>query len=132
MPILPSVAIGTLLVAALLIAIFRSDTPANPTAPKQAALAAVAPLVCVLISYVTYRAIDSYLAVHLTPPKPWIMPIRIGMFLGIIAPLFVGVYFASQTARAANRGLRFIGAVEMLVCGFYGAVLLFASTVGFG
>lgn len=95
-------------------------------------LSAIAPVVCALISYATYRAIDSHLAVHLAPPKPWIMPMRIGMLFGVIAPSFVGVYFANQTARAANRGLRFVGAMEMLVCGFYGAVLLFAFTVGFG
>lgn len=54
------------------------------------------------------------------------------MFLGGIVPWFVGVYFAYQTARAANKGLSAIGAVELLVCVLCGVVLLFASSVGFG
>lgn len=60
------------------------------------------------------------------------MPMRVGMFLGGIVPWFVGVYFAYQTARAANKGLSAIGAVELLVCVLCGVVLLFASSVGFG
>ena len=137
MPILPTATVGVLLVAALLIAIFKGSRPPQPvpTAPttqKQATLAAVVPVVCALISYATFRAIGIYLTVHLAPPIPWITPMRVGMFLGGIAPWFVGVYFAYQTARAANKGLRAIGAVELLVCVLYGAILLFASTVGFG
>ena len=149
MPILPTATVGVLLVAALLIAIFKGSrppqsVPTTPTAQKQAALAAVVPVVCALISYATFRAIGIYLTVHLAPPIPWITPMRVGMFLGGIAPWFVGmflggiapwfvgVYFAYQTARAANKGLRAIGAVELLVCVLYGAILLFASTVGFG
>ena len=137
MPILPTATVGVLLVAALLIAIFKGSrppqsVPTTPTAQKQAALAAVVPVVCALISYATFRAIGIYLTVHLAPPIPWITPMRVGMFLGGIAPWFVGVYFAYQTARAANKGLRAIGAVELLVCVLYGAILVFASTVGFG
>ena len=137
MPILPTVTVGILLVAALLIAIFKGGRPpqpipTTPTASNQAALAAVVPVVCALISYATFRAIGSYLTVHLAPPKPWITPMRVGMFLGGIAPWFVGIYFAYKAARAANRGLRAIGAVELIACVLYGSLLLFASTVGFG
>jgi hypothetical protein len=55
---------------------------------------------------------------------------RVGMFLGGIVPRFVGL--AYKTARAANRGLRAIGAVELLACVLYGVILLFASTVALG
>jgi len=137
MPILPTVTVGVLLVAALLIAIFKGSRPpqtipTTPTASNQAALAAVVPVVCALISCTTFQAIGSYLTVHLAPSKAWIMPMRVGMFLGGIVPWFVGIYFAYKTARAANEGLRAIGTVELLACILYGAVLLFASTVGFG
>jgi hypothetical protein len=137
MPILPTVTVGVLLVAALLIAIFKGSRPpqpipTTPTASNQAALAAIVPVVCALISYATLQATGSYLTVHLAPPKPWIMPMRVGMLLGGIVPWFVGIYFAYKTARAANKGLRAIGAVELLACSLYGAVLLFASTFGFG
>ena len=56
-----------------------------------------------MISYATFQAIGSSLPVHLAPPKPY------------------------KSARAANRGLRAIGAVELLPCVLYGVVLLFAS-----
>ncbi len=65
------------------------------------------------------------------------MPTLIGMIHGFnVARRTVRyepiAYFAYKSARAANKGLRPIGAVELLACTLYGAVLLFASTVGFG
>jgi hypothetical protein len=126
-----------LLVAALLIAIFKGSRPpqpipTTPTVSKKAALTALVPVGCALISFGTYKAISFYLTIYLEPPKPWIIPMRIGWFLGVVAPWFVGSYFAYETSRAANKGLRAIGALEVLTCVLYGAVLLFASTVGFG
>ena len=137
MQMLAVLTLVVLLVAALLIAIFKGSRPpqpipTTPTASKKAALTALVPVGCALISFATYKAISLYLTLHLEPPKPWIIPMRIGWFLGVVAPWFVGIYFAYQTSRAANKGLRAIGALEVLTCVLYGAVLLFASTVGFG
>jgi len=81
-----------LLVATLLIAIFKGSRPpqpipTTPTASKQAALAAVIPVVCALISYATFRAIGSYLTIHFAPPKPWITLMRVGMFFRRYCPV---------------------------------------------
>jgi hypothetical protein len=137
MQMLAVLTIVVLLVAALLLAIFKGSRasqpiPTTPTAPKRAALDALMPVGSALISYATYNAFRFYLTVHLEPPKPWIIPMRIGWFLGVVAPWFVGIYFAYQTSRAANKGLRAVGALEVLICVLYAAVLLFASTVGIG
>ena len=137
MQILAVLTLVVLLVAALLIAIFKGSRPpqpipTTPTAPKKAALAAIVPVGCALISYATFKAFGFYLTSHLAPPKPWITPMRIGWLVGVVAPWFVAIYFAYQTSRAVNKGLRAIGALEVLICVLYAAVLLFASTVGFG
>lgn len=137
MNILPFVALIVLVLGALLVAIFKSSRPpqpipSNPTAPKRAVRAAFVPLACAVVSYATYKGLDLYLTVHLVPPKPLILPMRAGWFVGGVAPWFVGLYFAYVTARAANKVLRAIGALEVLICLLYGSFLLFASTVGFG
>jgi hypothetical protein len=61
----------------------------------------------------TYKGLDLYLTVHLVPPKPLILPMRAGWFVGGVAPWFVGLYFAYVTARAANKVLRSIGAIAL-------------------
>ncbi len=137
MNILPLITLVVLLLAALLIAIFKGSrplqaVPSNPTAPKRAASAAIVPVVCALISYATLKGFGLYLNVHLVPPKPLIVPMRVAWFVGVIAPWFVGLYFAYLAARAANKVLRAVGAVEVLICLLQGSFWLLASTVGFG
>src|ERR1700691_4838006 len=132
MNILPVVTVSALLLAALLIAIFKGSrppqpVPSNPTAPKRAKFAALVPVVCAVFSYTTFKLLDLYLTVHLAPSKPFAIPMRVGWFVGVIAPWFVGVYFAYMTARAANKVLRAIGALEVVICLLYGSVLLFAA-----
>jgi membrane protein CcdC involved in cytochrome C biogenesis len=49
---------------------------------------------------------------HLAVPRPlsiWII------LIGVIAPWCVGIYFAYRAARAANKTLRAIGSMEVLV-----------------
>ena len=137
MNILPVVTVVVLLFATLLIAVFKGSRPpqpipSNPTAPKRAKFAALVPVVCVVVSDATFKAFGSYLRVHLVPPEQLVIPMRVGWFVGAIAPWFVGLYFAYVAARAANKALRAIGALEVLICLLYGSFLLFASTVGLG
>ena len=137
MNILPVATVVGLLLAALLIAVFKGSRPPqpippNPTAPKHAVFTACVPVVCAFISFATYKGFDLYLNVHLAPPKPLIVPMRVGWFVGVIAPWFVGLYFAYMASRAVNKGLRAIGALEVLTCLLCGSFLLSASTVGFG
>ena len=137
MSILPFVTVLGLLLAALLVAIFKGSRPpqpipSNPTAPKRAVFSAFVPVVCAAISYLILKSFDWYLTAHLAPPKQLIIPLRVGWFVGLIAPWFVGLYFVYGTARAASKVLRAIGALELLMCLFYGLALLFGSTIGFG
>jgi hypothetical protein len=137
MNMLPVVTVVVLLLATLLVAVFKGSRPpqpipSNPTAPKRAKFAALVPVVCAVVSYATFKAFGSYLRVHLVPPEQLVIPMRVGWFVGVIAPWFVGLYFAYVAARAANKALRAIGALEVLICLLYGSFLLFASTVGFG
>ena len=114
MTILATAMVGALLLAALLIAIFKGSRPpqpipSNPTAPKRAALAAFLPIVCVAIQYATFKGVALYRVAYLEQPKPLII-----LLVGVIAPWLVGIYFAYRAARAANKVLRAIGAVEVL------------------
>jgi hypothetical protein len=116
MQILATIVVAVVLLAGLLVAIFKGSRPpqpiaSSPTPPKRAAIAAFVPVVCAVIQYATFRALASYLWTHLAPPKPLIV-----LFLvGLIAPWFVGLYFAYSAARAANVVLRAIGASEVLI-----------------
>lgn len=114
MNILATATVGALLLAALLIAIFKGSRPPQPipssaTAPKRAALAAFVPIVCVVIQYATFKGVTLYRVAYLEQPKPLII-----LLVGVIAPWLVGIYFAYMAARAASKVLRTIGAVEML------------------
>jgi hypothetical protein len=134
---LPGITVGVLLLVALLVAIFKGSRPpqpipSNPTAPRRAAFAAFVPVVCAVVSYATFRGIGFYLSFHHEAVKPFAAAMRIVMFAGGIAPWFVGAYFAYVTARAANKALRAIGALETLLCAICGSALLFSATFGFG
>jgi len=86
--------------------------PEHPTPPKKAAVASLIPGVCAAILYGTFKGLDHYLRDHLAVPRPlsiWII------LIGVIAPWCVGIYFAYRTARAANKTLRAIGSMEVLV-----------------
>jgi hypothetical protein len=137
MNMLPVVTVAVLLLATLLVAAFKGSRPpqpipSNPTTPKRAKFAALVPVVCAVLSYATFKTFGSYLRVHLVPPEQLVIPMRVGWFVGVIAPWFVGLYFAYVAARAANKALWAIGSLEVLICLLYGSFLLFASTVGFG
>ena len=67
-------------------------------------------VVCAAILLVTFTRLGPYVSEHLSPPKPLIV-----VFVGGIAPWFVGIYFAYMAARARNKVLRAIGAPEVLV-----------------
>jgi uncharacterized membrane protein YfcA len=95
MQMLAVISIAVLILAALLVAIFRGSRPpqpipASPTVPKQAAFAALVPIVCAVIPYATFKGVELYLNHGLAPPKPLVI-----LLLGVIAPWFVGIYFAS-------------------------------------
>jgi hypothetical protein len=86
--------------------------PERPTPPKKAAVASLIPGVCAAIFYGAFKGLDLYLRDHLAVPRPlsiWII------LIGVIAPWCVGIYFAYRTARAANKTLRAIGSMEVLV-----------------
>ena len=85
--------------------------PENPTAPKKAAFAALMSLVCAFIPYATFRGLDLYMRDHFAPPQ---RPLVI-LICGVIAPWCVGIYFAYRAARTANKALRAIGSLEVLI-----------------
>jgi hypothetical protein len=85
--------------------------PENPTAPRKAAFAALVSLVCAFILYATFKGLDLYMRNHFSPPP---RPVVI-LICGVIAPWCGGIYFAYRAARAANKALRAVGAVEVLI-----------------
>jgi hypothetical protein len=115
MQILAVAALAVLIVAALLIAIFKGSRPlqpipSTPTSPKQATLAAFISALCAAIPVATFTIVGPYAGERLSPPKPMFV-----LFVGGIAPWFVGVYFAYKAARAGNKVLRAFGASEVLI-----------------
>ena len=126
MQILAVSSIAVLILAALLVAIFKGSRPpqplpSTPTSPKQATFAALMSVVCAAILLVTFASLGPYVSEHLSPPKPLIV-----LFVGGIAPWFVGIYFAYRAARAGNKVLRAIGASEVLVFLLAATLALFA------
>ena len=86
--------------------------PEHPTPAKKAAVACIIPIVCAAILYGAFTGPDLYLRNHLAVPRPlsiWIV------LIGVIAPWCVGIYFSYRAARAANKALRAIGSMEVLV-----------------
>ena len=67
-------------------------------------------VVCAAILLVTFTSLGPYVSEHVAPPKPLVV-----LFVGGIAPWFVGIYFAYKAARAGNKALRAIGASEVLI-----------------
>ena len=110
------VTVGALLIGAVLIAVFKGIRPpqpvsVNPTPLHQAVLDCLVPVVCAAAMYGTFRVLDLYLINHLAPPKPLVV-----LFAsGFVIPWFAGLFFAYRAARAANRALRAVGAMEVLV-----------------
>jgi hypothetical protein len=115
---------GTLvaLLAGVLVVIYKGSRPLQPipensTPPRHAVFAALMPVLCTAALYATFI----YLRDHLFPPRPLAI-----LFAGVIAPWCVGLYFAYRAARTANRVLRAIGAVEVLIFLLAGALVLIA------
>jgi len=101
------------------------------TSTKRSILKAFVPMVCAVGSGATFEFfIPWYVSVthHGVPSFPWLL--RAGMFVCGVIPWFIGSYFAFHVARTANRALRAVGAVELVLCVACGAALLFAFTVG--
>ena len=115
MQILAVMSTAILIVAALLIAIFKGSrppqpVPSTPTAPKKAIFAVFMSVVCAAILFVTFTRLGPYVGEHLAPPTPLVV-----LFVGGIAPWFVGTYFAYKAACAENKLLRAIGASGVLI-----------------
>lgn len=116
MQILAGATVLALLVAALLISIFKGSRPPQPIPPipaplpRRAALAAIVPFACALIPYLTFKGVEQYRRSHFASPSPLII-----LSVGVIAPWFVGLYSAYTAACAANKLLRAIGALEVLI-----------------
>jgi hypothetical protein len=86
--------------------------PEHPTPPKRAVVASLIPVVCTAILYATLRGLDLYLRDHLTVPR---LPAILIIVIGVVAPWCVGIYSAYRAARAANKILRAIGSMEVLI-----------------
>jgi hypothetical protein len=94
--------------------------PENPTATKKAAFSALMSVVCTFILYATFKGLDLYMRDHSAPPpRPPVI-----LLCGVIAPWCVGIYFAYRAARAANKALRAIGSVEVLIFLLAAAIVL--------
>ena len=86
--------------------------PEHPTPPKKAVVASLVPVVCSAILYGTFKGVDLYLRDHLAAPRPLAFLIIV---FGVIPPWCVGIYFAYRAARAADKTLRAIGSMEVLL-----------------
>lgn len=115
MQVLAVISVAALILAGLLVAIFKGSRPPQPipsppSPPKQATFAALMSVVCGAILLATFTRLGPYVSEHLAPPKPLVV-----LFVGVIAPWFVGIYFAYKAACAGNKALRAIGASEVLI-----------------
>jgi hypothetical protein len=86
--------------------------PEHPTPCRKAIVASLIPIVCAAILYATFKGLDLYLRDHLEVPR---LPAILIIAMGVVAPWCVGIYSAYRTARAANKVLRAIGSVEVLI-----------------
>jgi cytochrome b561 len=115
MQILAGISVAVLILAALLISIFKGSRPpqpipSTPTSPMRAKFAAFMFLVCVVILLVTLFKIGPWAGEHLARPLPLII-----LFVGVIAPWFVGIYSAYKAACAGNKVIRALGASGVLI-----------------
>jgi len=95
----------------------------HPTPPRRAVVASLVPVVCTAILCATFKGLDLYLRDHLTVPRVAAILIIV---IGMVAPWCVGIYYAYRAARAANRTLRAIGSMEVLIFLLAAAVPLVA------
>lgn len=86
--------------------------PEHPTPRRKAIVASVIPVVCAAILYATFKGLDLYLRDHFQVPR---LPAILIIVMGIGAPWSVGIYSAYRAARAANKVLRAIGSMEVLI-----------------
>jgi len=86
--------------------------PEHPTPHRKAIVASLIPVVCTVILYATFKRLDLYLRDHLQVPR---LPAILIIVMGVVAPWSVGLYSAYRTARAANKVLRAIGSMEVLI-----------------
>ena len=108
--------------------IYKGSRPLKPlpehsTPHRTAVLASFIPIVSIAILYATFRGLDLYLRDHLAVSRPTAISV---ILVGVVAPWFVGIYSAYRAARAANKILRAIGSIEVLVFLLAAAVPLVA------
>lgn len=97
--------------------IYKGSRPLQPvpeylTPPRKAAVASLISVACTAILYVTFKGLDLYLRDHISVPRS--LAIMIIVF-GVIAPWCVGIYSAYRAARTANKILRAVGSIEVLI-----------------
>ena len=97
--------------------------PEHPTPPRRAIVASFIPVVCAAILYATFKGLDLYLRDHLEVPR---LPAILIIVMGVVAPWCAGIYSAYRAARAANKVLRAIGSMEVLIFLLAAAVPLLA------
>jgi hypothetical protein len=108
--------------------IYKGSRPLQPVPersvpPKKAVVASFVPVVCTAILYGTFKGLEVYLRDHLATRRP----VAFSMIVyGVIAPWFVGIYFAYRAARTTNKILRAIGSTELLLFLLAAAVPLVA------
>ena len=108
--------------------IYKGSRPLQPlpehsTPHRTAVVASFIPVVSIAILYATFRGLDLYLRDHLVVSRPAAISI---ILVGVVAPWCVGIYSAYRAARAANKILRAIGSIEVLVFLLAAAVPLVA------
>ncbi len=86
--------------------------PEHPTTHRRAIVASLIAAACAVILYATFKGLDLYLRDHLQMPRLTAMLVVV---MGVVAPWCVGIYSAYRTARAANKVLRAIGSMEVLI-----------------
>ena len=98
--------------------------PEHPTPHRRAVVASFIPVVCAVILHATFKGLGLYLRNHLEVPAG--LPAILVIVMGVVAPWCVGIYYAYRAARAANKALRAIGSMEVLIFLLAAAVSLVA------
>src|SRR6476646_6265930 len=84
----------------------------SPTPPRKAVIACLIPVLCVVILFGTFEGLALYLRNHLEVPR---VPAILIVVIGVVAPWCIGIYSAYRAARTANKALRAIGSMEVLL-----------------
>lgn len=113
----PFVAILLAFLAGVFGLIYKGSRPPqpiseHPTPYRKAVVASLIPVVCATVLCATFGGLELYLRNHLHVPS---LPASLIIMIGVVAPWCVGTYFAYRTARAANKILRAIGSMEILI-----------------